>query len=213
MVDPTKEVRQTRPGQSEGITRNQVLQAVISVKEPVKGFAVAEKAGRTLGKTVLANLEKTRPVQSPSLAASSKTIIAPLQEVTAEQLADAKDKIEKLGDSRAAFFTRVEAVKTLDLAEKGTSWPMEVQVFRLDSETAIVGLPCEIFAELGLAIKAQSPFKKTIVMSMCNDRPSYVPTIKAFKEGSYEVSNARVKPGVGEMLVETAVKLLHEIER
>ena len=29
MVDPTKEVRQTRPGQSEGITRNQVLQAVI----------------------------------------------------------------------------------------------------------------------------------------------------------------------------------------
>jgi neutral ceramidase len=90
---------------------------------------------------------------------------------------------------------------------------MEVQVFRLDSDTAIVGLPCEIFVELGLAIKAQSPFKKTIVMSICNDRPSYVPTLKAFKEGSYEITNARVKPGVGEMLVETAVKLLGEAKQ
>jgi hypothetical protein len=40
-----------------------------------------------------------------------------------------------------------------------------------------------------------------------------VPTKKAFTEGSYEVSNARVKPGVGEMLVETAVKLLKEIKK
>ena len=90
---------------------------------------------------------------------------------------------------------------------------MEVQVFRLDADTALVCLPCEIFVDLGLAIKKASPFKKTIVMSICNDRPSYVPTQKAFTEGSYEVTNARVKPGVGEMLVDTAVKLLKEVKQ
>lgn len=184
----------------------------VSVKEPVKGFGVSEHLGSTLGKTVLANLPNAEPMRNPSLAVRSETIIAALQEITPEKLADAKSKITKLGDSSAGFFMKVEAVKTLDLAEKGTNWPMEVQVFRLDSDTAIVGLPCEIFVELGLAIKAASPFKKTIVMSICNDRPSYVPTKKAFTEGSYEVTNARVKPGVGEMLVETAVKLLNEIK-
>lgn len=47
-------------------------------------------------------------------------------------------------------------------------------------------------------------------MTVCNDRISYIPTIKAFKEGSYEVTNSIIKPGGGEMLVETAVKLLKE---
>lgn len=182
----------------------------VAVKEPVKGIEVAERIGSTLGKTVLANLPNAEPIQKPSFAVRSGKIIAPLQEITPAQLADAKEKISKLGDASAGFFMKVEAVKTLDLAEKGTNWPMEVQVFRLDSDTAIVGLPCEIFADLGLAIKAASPFKKTLVMSICNDRPSYVPTKKAFTEGSYEVTNARVKSGVGEMLVETAIKLLHE---
>ena len=50
------------------------------------------------------------------------------------------------------------------------------------------------------------------MISVCNDRPSYVPTEKAFAEGSYEVTNARVKPGAGEMLVAAAVKLLRELK-
>ncbi len=179
----------------------------VSVKAPVKGFDVAERLGSTLGRAVLETIPKAEAIR-PSIAVRSAKIMAPLQEVTPAQLADARGKISKLGDSSTAFFAKVEAVKILDLAEKGTNWPMEVQVFRLDNDTAIVGLPCEIFVELGLAIKAASPFKKTLVMSICNDRPSYVPTKKAFVEGSYEVSNARVKSGVGEMLVETAAKLL-----
>jgi hypothetical protein len=89
---------------------------------------------------------------------------------------------------------------------------MEVQAFRLDNDTAIVGLPCEIFVELGLAIKRASPFKRTFVISICNDRPSYVPTLKAFGEGSYEVTNARVKPGAGEMMVDAAVALLKKLK-
>jgi len=104
-------------------------------------------------------------------------------------------------------------VKRLDIAQKGTSWPMEVQVFRLDAETAIVCLPCEIFVELGLDIKKNSPFKKTMVISICNDRPSYMPTKKAFTEGSYEITNSRLKSGSGEMLVEAAGKLLNELKQ
>jgi neutral ceramidase len=180
--------------------------------EPFKGFGPSERLGTTLGKTVLAATGQLKPINHPSLAARSLTLQMPLQEVTPAELADAQSKSNKLADPNTDFFTKVVAVKRLDLANKPSRYPMEVQVFRLDRDTAIVCLPCEIFVELGLAIKKASPFKKTFVISVCNDRPSYVPTKKAFSEGSYEVTNARVRPGTGEVLVQAALKLLDEVK-
>jgi hypothetical protein len=142
-------------------------------------FEIAEHIGSTLGQVVIEHAKDLPVISHPALAARSTTLQVPLQEVTPEQVAEAR--------------------KTM-------------QVFRLDADTAIVCLPCEIFVELGLAIKQASPFKRTLVIEICNDRPSYVPTRKAFGEGSYEVTNARVKPGGGEMLVDAAVKLLKQLK-
>jgi hypothetical protein len=188
-------------------------QVNVNRKESFKGLAPSEKYGSTLGKTVLESQKnELKAVTRPAFAVRNETIQAPLREVTPAELADATTKMEQLTDEGAAFMMKVVAVRTLDLVKKGSHWPMEVQVFRLDADTAIVCLPGEIFVELGLAIKQASPFKRTFVISICNDRPSYVPTRKAFTEGSYEITNARVKPGVGEMLVETATKLLKTLK-
>ena len=51
------------------------------------------------------------------------------------------------------------------------------------------------------------------MIELCNDSPGYVPTRKAFAEGSYETVNSRVQPGGGEMLVETAARLLKELKQ
>jgi hypothetical protein len=75
-----------------------------------------------------------------------------------------------------------------------------------------VTLPAEVFVELGLAIKAASPFKTTLVIELTNDSLGYIPTKKAFAEGSYETVNSRVQPGAGEAMVETAIRLLKELE-
>jgi hypothetical protein len=182
----------------------------VNKKEPVKGFDVAERLGTTLGATV--KKAKLAPITSPSFAVRSTTLQIPLQVPTPEQLANARSKCDKIGDPNTPFMDKVMLVKNLDLGRRGPICPMEVQVLRLDSDTAFVFLPCEIFVELGLTIKHSSPFKKTIVISICNDRPSYVPTKKAFIEGSYEVTNARVKSGAGEMLVDAALKLLKEVK-
>ena len=193
-------------------TCGDINQVNVKVKEPFKGFGPSEKYGSTLGQAVLATQKKLKPITRPKFAVVSKTIQAPLRQFTPEELADAKTKMERLTDETAPFMMKVVAVRTLDLATKGSHWPLEVQVFRLDGDTAIVCLPCEIFVELGLAIKRASPFKRTIVISICNDRPSYVPTKKAFTEGSYEITNARVQSGVGELLVETAIELLGRLK-
>ncbi|HZM02240.1 MAG TPA: neutral/alkaline non-lysosomal ceramidase N-terminal domain-containing protein [Candidatus Saccharimonadales bacterium] len=183
----------------------------VNKKEPTGGFEVAARLGRTLGQTVLDAVPHLAEVARPELAARSMTLRAPLQDVSPEQLAEARALTNRLGDAKVNFLKRVDAVRTLDLAQRGSSWPMEVQVIRLDNETALVCLPGEIFTGLGLAIKHASPFPRTMVLTLANDRPSYVPTRQAFAEGSYEVSNSRVKPGVGETLVSTALRELNDL--
>jgi hypothetical protein len=184
----------------------------VSKKEPTSGLAVAERIGGTLGETVLKASPHLPVISKPALAVRSTTLQVPFQQVTPAQVADACAVMAKYNETNTTFLAKVAAVRTLDLAGHGPTGPMEVQVFRLDAQTAIVCLPCELFVELGLAIKQASPFKHTLVISICNDRPSYVPTQKAFAEGSYEVTNARVKPGAGEMLVDAAVKLLRSLK-
>jgi len=184
----------------------------VSRKEPTTGQAVSERIGTTLGKAVLSAAPRLPVVTKPALAVRSTTLQVPFQQPTPTQIADAHAVMQRFSDTNTTFLALVAAVRTLDLAGLGATRPMEVQVFRLDAETAIVCLPCEIFVELGLAIKKASPFKRTVVIEICNDRPSYVPTLKAFAEGSYEVTNARVKPGAGEMLVHAAVRLLGSLK-
>ena len=94
----------------------------------------------------------------------------------------------------------------------GGKLPQEVQAIRLDRDTAIVTLPHEVFVELGMAIKAASPFRTTIVISLANDLDFYIPTRRAFEEGHYEPTTCPLEPGCGERLVQAAVRLLHELK-
>lgn len=84
----------------------------------------------------------------------------------------------------------------------------------LGDQVALVGLPGEIFVELGMAIKKASPFRHTIVAELANGSlTAYVPDRDAYPQGGYEVLNARGAPGSGELLVESAVRMLKKLHR
>ena len=185
----------------------------VSHDRPQKGNEEAERIGTALAETVTNALPKLERLKSPKLAVRSTTLQVPLQKYTEEQVEQAREDILKIGTRELSFLKQVEAYKIMALQLLDRSdLPMDVQVFRLSDDVAIVGLPGEIFVELGLAIKKASPFKTTLVMELCNDAPGYVPTKKAFAEGSYETVNSRVQSGGGEMLVDAAVKLLKELK-
>ncbi len=88
--------------------------------------------------------------------------------------------------------------------------PEEIQALRV-GETAIVGLPGEIFVEIGLEIKQRSPFPRTLVGELANDNPGYIPTPKAFEEGSYEVYTTPASPETAPSMIESALQLLEGI--
>src|SRR5207249_6801136 len=106
----------------------------------------------------------------------------------------------------------VFAYKVLDVqAREGKPLEVEVQVVALGTDIAWVALPGEIFVELGLAIKNNSPFKHTIIAELANGSVGYVPTRRAYAQGNYEVVSARCAEGSGELLVAAALRLLREL--
>ncbi len=161
--------------------------------------------------------------ETPSLATRSRVLSIPLQSFTEADLTWAK-QIQKASLSsrseepkeRQQFLDNVKTRRILWLNEKKlngiTSIPIDVQVFRLSSNTAIVTLPGEMFVEHGLTIKNNSPFENTIIVELANNDINYVPNKKAFPQGGYEVENSRIIPGGGEMLVDAAIQLLKELK-
>jgi hypothetical protein len=66
----------------------------------------------------------------------------------------------------------------------------EIQILGM-GDILLVGLPGEIFVEIGLNIKRKSGFKHTFICELSNDYIGYVPTKEAFQEPGYEVGVAK----------------------
>ena len=58
-------------------------------------------------------------------------------------------------------------------------------------DLSIAAIPCEVFAEIGLDIKAKSPFKPTFTIELANGYNGYLPTPEQHKLGGYETWRAR----------------------
>lgn len=168
--------------------------------------------GRTLAETVRKRAESLETIPQPSLSVRNAIVEVPLQHYGPEKVAWARENIKKVGTNDLSFLEQVEAYKILAIEmRQSRTIPLEVQVFGLSRDVAVVGLPGEVFVDLGLAMKRASPFATTLVIELCQDAPGYIPTKRAFAEGSYETVNSRVAPGGGEVMVEAALRLLKEL--
>jgi hypothetical protein len=88
--------------------------------------------------------------------------------------------------------------------------PCEVQAIRI-GDLGIVTNGAEFFCQLGLDIKAASPFTRTWVVSLANDWIGYVATPSAYYAGGYEPRTARsakMAPWAGQSLVEGSLAAL-----
>lgn len=107
-----------------------------------------------------------------------------------------------------AFKARRERLAPLQ-GKKQKSW---VQVMLL-GDIAFVGVPGEMFAELGNEIKHRSPFRYTYVVGIANDYIGYLPDDEAFDLGGYQTwaGPAYSERGTGEMVVNMAIEILNDL--
>ena len=169
--------------------------------------------GAALARTVLGAVPGLQAVK-PALAARSTVFRVPLQEADLESVKGTPRDLTRITTPDREFLEAYQG-RRLDTLKRlradGPTYPVEVQAFRLGKDLAVVTLPGEVFVELGLAIKRASPFRTTLIVELANDNVRYVPTERAFGEGSYETINSLLAPGTGEKMVEAATRLLKEL--
>ena len=82
----------------------------------------------------------------------------------------------------------------------------------LGEELAFVTFPGELFDSLSVRIEDNSPFQTTLLFGYCYHHRNYLPSMAAFKYGSYEVDTTRFLPGTGEQVADTYVEMLKELK-
>jgi hypothetical protein len=176
------------------------------------GLHVHTRSGHALAGEAIKQLPNLVPVKAGAVHAGSRTIQAALRAPTGDEVAWAEKAVgAEMRGFDADGLAVVKAHRILRLHRSAqTSIPVEISAIAVGS-TAFVGLPGEIFVELGLAIKARSPFSYTFVAELCNDTIGYAPTRKAYAEGGYEATSSPLSPGTGEQMVEVALALLNEL--
>ena len=89
-------------------------------------------------------------------------------------------------DDRKAIYAR-EAIKLVDYPD---AVPVKLQVHRIGA-LSIAAVPCEVFVEIGLALKQTTPFTRHFTVSLANGYNGYLPTPEHHAFGGYETWRAR----------------------
>lgn len=167
---------------------------------------------------------------SAELAVAARTLAMPLRPLPdmAQARADLAGYEAQLAQLEPDPFSPAWRVTTRGLqwareqlraveAGAGPHLDLELTAVRI-GKLAIVGIPGEVFVEIGLAIKAASPFPQTLVCGYTNGLYFYIPTAAAFTQGGYEVESYRnymrpsgPTPDWEALLVHEATDLLHTL--
>ncbi len=76
-------------------------------------------------------------------------------------------------------------------------------------DVAFVGFNVEMLTEIGMAIKAASPYKHTFVITHCNGYNHYLPPEHLFKEGGYEIMRSSFAPQAADIVVKETLRILY----
>jgi hypothetical protein len=89
--------------------------------------------------------------------------------------------------------------------------PVNITAACIGDDVAFIGFNVEMLTEIGMEIKAASPFKHTFVITHCNGSSGYLPPAHLYKEGGYEINSTRFEIGSAEMVVKKALRMLYDL--
>jgi len=161
------------------------------------------------------SIRRSHYQEDPTLAVATERIIVKHRAITPAEVEQATSFLKEehpAGFGTKEWLEEVRCRTILDVAKWGPEREVLIQAFRI-GDLVTVALPGEVFVEVGLEIKRRSPFARTLVCSLANDAVGYIPTEKAFGEGSYETIQSPVAPGTASEMVESAVELLQQLSR
>lgn len=113
--------------------------------------------------------------------------------------------------------TRLEKIYAKWILQMQEEWPDEIeiilQVFRI-GDLGVAAIPFEVFAEIGLEIKAKSPLESTFTIELANGSYGYLPTPEQHEVGGYEtwLGTNRVEINASQKIVKELLALFSKLE-
>lgn len=75
----------------------------------------------------------------------------------------------------------------------------------------ITGVSGEVFNQISVKMRAQSPYTNTFMVTHCNGSSGYLVTDEAYPIGGYEVRSTRAKSGAEEAIIENLLEMINEL--
>jgi hypothetical protein len=134
---------------------------------------------------------------------------------TQAELESVRNRNGSLEEIKTAAFPAKRAAIHMRLARifgRGGSKDIPIQVIRLGN-TALVAIPVEPFAEIGVAVKKRSAADWTLFSGYSNGYYGYMPMRENYPEGGYEVDTTPFAPGAAEQMIEACVQAIDKLWR
>jgi hypothetical protein len=128
-----------------------------------------------------------------------------------EIMAAAKEAGKEVLTTTAEIYAR----ESLLLAKYPDRVKLKLQAYRI-GKLGLATIPCEVFTEIGLAIKAASPLKPTFTVSLANGYNGYLPTPAQHELGGYETWRARssyLETKASDQILATLKELLADVSK
>ncbi len=168
--------------------------------------------------------EQPGPEPDGTLRVATRTIALPLTDLPTVADAEAAYARATAAVAEAAASGDPAAIRKAGYQGKRTGMMLELSRAYKDQESATVtlqamrigslgllALPGEPFAEIGVRVKAGSPFAVTMFSGYSNGIFAYIPMASDHEEGGYGVWNSPLGPGAADIVVEESRALLREL--
>jgi hypothetical protein len=172
----------------------------------------AEQVGEILALDAWDVLRRISFERSVRMSAASCTLELPYRQATEAEIAGQVWGAQRFVDP--AIYDRAIPLLLRRIEQRGTH-RAEIQVLRV-GDCAFVGVPGELFCELGLQIKERAYPARAQIVTCANGRVGYIPTRTAFCRGGYETTfgpSSMLAPEAGELIVRTAIELIQQVAR
>ena len=161
--------------------------------KPETPFAKIRRVANDLADNALATYRKIEWRDHVELKSAQQEIQLAVRKASPAELASAKATLVKAkmenGQLRG-WGPDVYAREAVLLDAYPDRVPLILQTFKI-GDLGIAAIPCEVFAEIGLEIKKQSPFKPSFTIELANGYNGYLPTPAQHQMGGYETWRAR----------------------
>ncbi len=151
---------------------------------------------------------------SGKIKVATKELTLGIRKPGAKRLAWARDTLAKTKPTARFPRNVIYANEAIALSRMPDTVNIMLQAIRID-DLVIAAIPNEVFAETGLLIKAQSPFKSTFTIELANGYHGYLPTAKQHEWGGYETWPARsslLEVKAEEKIRRATLELIHSLK-